>query len=646
MKMSCFHVGLPFIIAVLPCISSSYGLQVITTSHGDGATLPCELEYLASDNILSLYWRKDGTTVYSQTTNREVGYDRYSVIDASSLVISDVTKSDAGNYSCKIVSQAFQTGESDITQLYVTDVDVSHCQDTGDGECSCFINGSNITSLECSASGFPHPPVITWEVGQVTYRSSSLDLTKFAENFTLVCKAKGRSVDSIENKTVCVYYMPESSSTMSTEISPVVTSSTSSFRAVLALMILFIILFTFSCVFLYTNHIRTKGSLPCLLPIRLMSRSTSTPKSQQASKRPLEPMTSYDAGDVKVWKDSWKHSKGSNVGVEISTDSRPISVIEASSDVVDFYPKDCNEDIVLTDEAAPRPALPLVGHVLLDDLRSATEVTGDSMRRVIVALLSKRKEPYEDDQSHIEPSITVQSSFMDSMPTPLKDSLKLDPDLAFVHMILDDLDQILDARDRDECEILITKPGLRDITDESQIPTYQGYRVIQQSRLGNAYQSPMQASMTSSLTCSMVAYTSIPLASVLENELRKKPTERTAMRNSISQIILDGMMAGYSKRGMQESLISRSTGGLPDTSMSVCVDTEEQDDEVSRLVTFWMNKTAKLDTKVKKNIKRYLFPLKPRNGNINESLGADSGIHSSKEGDYIPPTAMLLDSNG
>nr|XP_054764633.1 uncharacterized protein LOC129271280 [Lytechinus pictus] len=610
--MDCFHVAL--IISVLTSVSSSYGLQVISTSHGDRATVPCELEDLASDNILSLYWRKDGATVYSQGTIGEVGHDRYSVIDASSLVIPDVTKSDAGNYSCKIASQTFQTEESDITQLYVTDVDVSHCQDTGDGECSCFINGSNIPSLECSASGFPHPPVITWDVGQVTYRSSSLDLTKFAENVTLVCKAKDRSVDSIENKTVCVYYMPESSSTMSTEISPVVTSSTSSARVFLALMILLsIILFIVLCVaLLYMNHKRKKkGSLHFHLPIRLMSRSTSTPKSEQASKRPLEPMTSYDAGYVKVCKDSWKHSKGSNVGVEISNDSRPISVIEASSDVVDFYPKDCNKDIVLIDEAAPRPALPLVGQVFLDDLRSATEESEDAMKKVIVAVLSKRKEPYEDDQSHIEPSITVQSSFM---PTPLQD-----PDLAFVYMILDDLDQILDARDRDECEILITKPGLRDITDESQIPTYQGNRVIQQSRLGNAYQSPTQASMTSSLTSSMVAYTSTPLASVLENELRKKPTERTAMRNSISQIILDGMTSGYSKRGNQESLMSRSTGGLPDTSMSLCVDIEEQDDEVSRLVTFWMNKTAKLDTKVKKNIKRYLFPLKPRNGNINQA---------------------------
>ncbi|XP_041475898.1 uncharacterized protein LOC121424324 isoform X2 [Lytechinus variegatus] len=583
--MDCFHVA--FIISVVTSVSYSYGLKVITASLGERATLPCELQDSATDNILSLYWRKDGTTVYSQTTNGEVGHDRYSVIDASSLVIPDVTKSDAGNYSCKIVSQTFQTEESDITQLYVTDVAVSHCQDNGDGECSCFINGSNITSLKCSASGFQLPPVITWDVGQVTYRSSTLDLTKFAENFTLVCKAKDRSVDNMDNKTVCVYYMPESSSTMSTEISPVVTSSTSSDRVFLALMILFIILLIVSCVgLLYMNHTRTKGSRNFHLPIHLISRSTSTPKSQQTS-IPLEATVSYDAGDVNVVKDSWKYAKGSDKG-SVNSNDGPRSVYSDDIDYSPTCPKDCNEDMVLVDEAAPSPALPLVGQVLLDDLRSATEETEEAMKNVIVALLSKRKEPYEDDQSHIEPSISVQSTFM---PTPLQNSLKLDPGLAFVHMVLDDLDQILDARDRDECEILITKPGLRDITDESQIPTYQGNRVIQQSRLGNSYQSPTQDSMTSSMVSSMMAYTNTPLASVLENELRKKPTERTAMRNSISQIILDGMTAGYSKRGNQERLISRSTGGLP-------------------------------------------------------SLGADSGIHSSKEGDDIPPTAKLLDSNG
>lgn len=86
---------------------------------------------------------------------------------------------------------------------------MSHCIDTGqevDG-CSCYINGSNITSVECSASGFPHPPVITWEEGTASYQSSSINLTRFRENTTLTCKAKdGNLKSAVENKIVCVYY--------------------------------------------------------------------------------------------------------------------------------------------------------------------------------------------------------------------------------------------------------------------------------------------------------------------------------------------------------------------------------------------------------------------------------------------------------
>nr|XP_054764000.1 uncharacterized protein LOC129270705 [Lytechinus pictus] len=223
------------------------------------------------------------------------------------------------------------------------------------------------------------------------------------------------------------------------------------------------------------------------------------------------------------------------------------------------------------------PPMPPVGYVLLDDIRSSA-ADRTRIQGVIIALISKRKERYD---GHIKPNDPIQTSFM-------RNTI-VDDDTAFVHLILDDLDQIHDERDRDECEILITKPDIRDnITDESQIPTCQGNIFIQQSSLNNSYGSPStQVSMTSSMTSGMMYH---PLSKLLENELRKKPNERTHIRNAISQIILDCMKRDYSKRGNDYTL-TRSTGCL-------------------------------------------------------RSLGADSGIHSSKEGDDIPPTAMLLDSNG
>eukprot|EP00057_Strongylocentrotus_purpuratus_P028685 XP_011683159.1 PREDICTED: uncharacterized protein LOC105447139 [Strongylocentrotus purpuratus] len=118
-----------------------------------------------------------------------------------------------------------------------------------------------------------------------------------------------------------------------------------------------------------------------------------------------------------------------------------------------------------------------------------------------------------------------------------------DPNAAFVAMVLQDLDKILDERDRDECEILITKPDFLELTDESHIPAYQGFTVTHQQ-----YLPIVQANMTSLTSGSMMACN--PLFDVLREELEKKPHKRTEIRNTISQIILAFLKTGNFSTGI------------------------------------------------------------------------------------------------
>ncbi|XP_030845799.1 uncharacterized protein LOC105439857 [Strongylocentrotus purpuratus] len=207
-----------------------------------------------------------------------------------------------------------------------------------------------------------------------------------------------------------------------------------------------------------------------------------------------------------------------------------------------------------------------------------------------------------------------------------------DPDTAFVYMVLQDLDMILDERDRDECEILITKPDFQEVNDESQIPAYQGKTDINQSL-------PMQANMKSSMIRSMVACH--PLATALREKLVKKPTDRTAIRNAISQIILDFQETGH--LGLEvSSYLNCSTVMLPGINASSYAH-EVVDEEVSRLVAFWTSKIVKLDNGVNNRIKKYLFPLKPRN--VNKSSDSQPVVKTRQEEDEIPDipsTAKLL----
>ncbi|XP_030835924.1 uncharacterized protein LOC105447137 [Strongylocentrotus purpuratus] len=164
------------------------------------------------------------------------------------------------------------------------------------------------------------------------------------------------------------------------------------------------------------------------------------------------------------------------------------------------------------------------------------------------------------------------------------------PHAAFVGMVLQDLDKINDERDRDECEILITKPDFQELTDESHIPAYQGLTVTHQ------HHPIMQANTTTSMTTRMV--TCNTLANVLREELVKDLYKRPKIRNSISQIILDFLTTGKC-----------STDTLPDTNVSSYAH-EVEDDEDSRLVDFWTSKIVKLDDDVINRIKKYLFPLR------------------------------------
>eukprot|EP00057_Strongylocentrotus_purpuratus_P007903 XP_011662377.1 PREDICTED: uncharacterized protein LOC100893178 [Strongylocentrotus purpuratus] len=339
----------------------------------------------------------------------------------------------------------------------------------------------------------------------------------------------------------------------------------------------------------------------------------------------------YNAGKVVVSKDSWKNSTGSSVG-GLDTSRPVIESTDGGIDDNDVSPKPCNQDIVLGDEQQ----FPLigVGQVLLDDLRSAPEEIKESIKAAVVALVDKRVEPYKNHQSPVDPNVTIQSSFIDMNGTFQKSMTTeglSDPDAPFVYMVLQDLNGILDERDRDECEILITMPAFQEVTDESQIPAYQGNRVIQSSLL-------MQSNMTSSMTSSMVAGN--PLSTVLRKELVKKPSERAAIRNAISQIILDFLKAGHSGPKVNNNL-NCSTAMLLGTNVSSYAH-DVVDDEVSRLVAFWTSKTVKLDNRVNNRIKKYLFPLKPRN--INKS--SDSVLQTRQEEDEIPdtpPTAKLLE---
>ncbi|XP_030845632.1 uncharacterized protein LOC115925742 [Strongylocentrotus purpuratus] len=208
------------------------------------------------------------------------------------------------------------------------------------------------------------------------------------------------------------------------------------------------------------------------------------------------------------------------------------------------------------------------------------------------------------------------------------------PDAAFVDMVLQALDKIRDEIDRDECEILITKPDFQEVTDESQIPDYQGNRFINQSL-------PMPANMTSSMNSSMVACN--PMPTVLREKLVKKPSERAAIRNAISQIILDSLKTGHPGLKINNKYnLNCSTAMLPCTNASSYAH-EVVDDEVSRLVAFWTSKTVKLDNDVNSQIMKYLFPLKPRN--VNKSSDSHPVVKTRQEEDEIPDipaTAKLL----
>eukprot|EP00057_Strongylocentrotus_purpuratus_P025814 XP_011680288.1 PREDICTED: uncharacterized protein LOC105445878 [Strongylocentrotus purpuratus] len=239
--------------------------------------------------------------------------------------------------------------------------------------------------------------------------------------------------------------------------------------------------------------------------------------------------------------------------------------------------------------------LPLVGQVLLDDLRFASKATKDSIKAAVVALLEKRAKPYKN----ADPK---------DMNTTLQKSMNTeylgDHDAAFVDMVLQDLDKILDVRDRDECEILITKPDFQEMTDESKIPGYRGVihqflrSIFEQRANWNDKETTNDKFRYASAT--MMACN--PLSTVLCEELVRKPHERTAIRNAISQIILDVLKTGHS--GLKGTDVSSYTS-------------EVVDDRISILVAFWNSKIVKLVNVDDANnrIKKCLFPLKPKNIN-------------------------------
>nr|XP_054764630.1 uncharacterized protein LOC129271276 [Lytechinus pictus] len=174
---------------------------------------------------------------------------------------------------------------------YIT---ISQCQDTWDDDCSCFINGSNTTSLECSASGFPHPPVITWDVGHLTYRLSSLNLTLFTENVTIVCKANDVNIkNAADTKTVCIYYSPElhpsEGNLVKTVPSPL---NAPALLTCVILLLIVVIVMCIGAVYMYRKHSEV-FRLP--LPFNTTSKPKSLKNCDTATDRPPRGQTSEDS---------------------------------------------------------------------------------------------------------------------------------------------------------------------------------------------------------------------------------------------------------------------------------------------------------------------------------------------------------------
>ncbi|XP_030852553.1 uncharacterized protein LOC100891676 [Strongylocentrotus purpuratus] len=520
------------IVSVLASVSSSHGSQdqVITTSFGKNATLQCPIANQGS-GLRSLYWKKDGTAIYSLTSDGVHTSGKYSVTDTTSLVIPDVTESDAGNYSCIVAfRKPYGTITSDIMQLYVIEVSVSHCKDTGQevNGCSCYINGSNITSLECSASGFPHPPVIKWEEeDRIVYLSSSVDLTRIRENTTLTCKARDVNLKgAVEDKTVCVYFAREVTSTGG---SPVETTTASvNVRAYIAAIV---VLFIALILLLLERYIRKKGKAFQWYKKRNSPKTLAEPDEPPLHGKDIDV---YVAGCVEqVLEDTsnWKNSKESSVEDLPTSQPESTSIVGGTGDV-DFPPEDYNQNVVVGGEQQ----FSLVGLVLLDDLSSAPEETKESIKAASVALVV---DPYKI--THVDPNVAIHSLLINMNETLQRSVNTGDLDN---HDAEFDRDRILDERDRDEFEVSIPEPESQEVTDESQILDYQGNRVIQPS-------IPMSA-----MSNSVVPFNPRPYS--LRGELQS--SERAATSNVISRIT-DGVVTGNS--GLRDNgCLKCSTGML------------------------------------------------------------------------------------
>ncbi|XP_041475900.1 uncharacterized protein LOC121424327 [Lytechinus variegatus] len=282
--------------------------------------------------------------------------------------------------------------------------------------------------------------------------------------------------------------------------------------------------------------------------------------------------------------------------LRFSTLQHRMKSVEEDLHSVDVPLKDFNEEVIFAD--APELSFILVGQVLLDDLRSSSEKEKKSLKAVIIRLLKKRAKPYKECQLPTDASTPLNASLLQSsMRESMTKDGSTDKDLAFVELVLQKLDQILDETDRDECEILITKPDLREITDESQIPDYEGNRIINRS-------TQLQTSMRSSMNRSRQAC-SIE-SSVIREELRTKtPPERIDARNAICRIILETMEKGRRAKLLNRSDVSTYTEDFfhsPDDLV----------DDVARVVALWASKIAKLDDDINTKIEEYLFPLPTR----------------------------------
>ncbi|KAI4893850.1 hypothetical protein NFI96_016933 [Prochilodus magdalenae] len=198
MKRSSLLVWIPDNFLTYTELLFTAGAQkVITASRGDTVVLPCPSLFHYSNQV-SVDWKKDGGSglckyrTINNTTTHHNCKPRYGVnTDPVGLVITDVTRSDAGVYNCTML-RLVPAPVEDNSSLLILHVNVPldlTVQQT---------NSSNLTCVElhCSLEGLSQEQVnFTWTRGskQLLHQNSSSSMSSTLE----LCKPDWRHGDTV-----------------------------------------------------------------------------------------------------------------------------------------------------------------------------------------------------------------------------------------------------------------------------------------------------------------------------------------------------------------------------------------------------------------------------------------------------------------